>query len=171
MSEPTANGLPLKIIVASAEQMQNFGVALSQLLQPGDVVALNGDLGAGKTCVVQGLARGLGVEVAVTSPTFVLVRQYEGRIPLVHVDVYRLTALSDVNDLGDDVLADDCITAIEWGEAIRPVLGDTFLEIDITVAPTETAPERRIVAVTGYGALWSVRGQVLSASVAAFPTL
>ncbi|MEX2532382.1 MAG: tRNA (adenosine(37)-N6)-threonylcarbamoyltransferase complex ATPase subunit type 1 TsaE [Nitriliruptoraceae bacterium] len=170
MSEPTGNGLRLTAIIASAEQMQNFGVALSQLLQPGDVVALNGDLGAGKTCVVQGLARGLGVQAAVTSPTFVLMRQYEGRIPLVHVDVYRLTALSDVNDLGDDVLADDCITAIEWGEAIRSLLGDTFLEIDITVAPSEIEPERRIVTITGHGALWSERGEALSAGVAAFPT-
>jgi len=171
MNEPMPNGAPHTFTITSAEQMQNFGVALSQLLEPGDVVVLNGDLGAGKTCLVQGLARGLGVQAAVTSPTFVLMRQYEGRIPLVHVDVYRLTSLSDVNDLGDDVLADDCITAIEWGEAIRPVLGDTFLDIDITVAPTETEPERRIVAVQGYGGLWSERNDALSAGVAAFPTL
>jgi tRNA threonylcarbamoyladenosine biosynthesis protein TsaE len=171
MREPTPTGAPLHVEIVSAEQMQHFGVVLAQLLLPGDVVSLNGDLGAGKTCVVQGLARGLEVEAAVTSPTFVLSRQYEGRIPLVHVDVYRLAALSDINDLGDDVLADDCITAIEWGEAIRPALGDTFLEIDIAVAPTSSQPERRIVGISGYGALWSQRRDALLAGVAAFPPL
>lgn len=166
MSKLTPHGAPIYVKIASATQMQQLGMALAQILIPGDVLALNGDLGAGKTCVVQGLARGLGVEVAVTSPTFVLVRQYDGRIPLVHVDVYRLATLSEMNDLGDDVLAKDCITAIEWAEAVRPALGDTFLDIDIVMAPSSTAPDQRIVSITGYGALWSSRSDALAVGVA-----
>jgi len=160
----------LQAYVNSPQEMQTFGAALGALLLAGDVLALNGDLGAGKTCLVQGIARGLDVTDAVTSPTFVLMRQYAGRIPLVHVDVYRLASLSDINDLGDDVLAGDCVTAIEWGEAVRPVLGDTFLDIEIVITPDDDVTERRVVTVTGHGDMWAKRHDALANVVAAYPT-
>ncbi len=108
-----------------------LAAVVALLLDEGDVVALAGELGAGKTCFVQGLARGLGVEARVTSPTFVLVRVYQGRVLLVHCDVYRLGTLQDVVDLGDDVLAPDAVTVIEWGDAIEPLLPPDRLEVTI----------------------------------------
>jgi tRNA threonylcarbamoyladenosine biosynthesis protein TsaE len=122
--------------------------ALADHLEPGDVVALSGELGAGKTCFVQGAAAGLGVEAAVTSPTFVLVRNYTGRVPVVHCDVYRLDRLGDVLELGDEVLAPDVVTFVEWGDAIRTLLPDDHLEVELTSVLAdldEAAPDRRIV--------------------------
>jgi tRNA threonylcarbamoyladenosine biosynthesis protein TsaE len=160
----------LSVAVASATLMQALGASLSDVLRAGDVLALNGDLGAGKTCLVQGLAGGLGVTEPVTSPTFVLMRQYDGRIPLVHVDVYRLSALSDINDLGDDVLADDCVTAIEWGQAVRPLLGENYLHIDIALVPTNDTPEQRVVTLVAHGPSWVDRRAALASVMAAYPT-
>jgi tRNA threonylcarbamoyladenosine biosynthesis protein TsaE len=100
-------------------------------LVPGDVVALAGELGAGKTCFVQGAADGLGVAAPVTSPTFVLVRQYTGRVPVVHCDVYRLDRLGDVLELGDEVLAPDVVTFVEWGDAIAALLPPDRLEVEL----------------------------------------
>jgi tRNA threonylcarbamoyladenosine biosynthesis protein TsaE len=127
---------------------------VARYLEAGDVVALTGELGAGKTCFVQGAATGLGVEAPVTSPTFVLVRTYVGRLPVVHCDVYRLDRLGDVLELGDEVLAPDVVTFVEWGDAIRTLLPPDHLEIELTAeadqgqgddpAPSE-APARRIV--------------------------
>lgn len=156
------------VAVPSADLMRQFGASLAELLEAGDVVALSGDLGAGKTCLVQGIARGLDVPVSVTSPTFVLMRQYAGRIPLVHVDVYRLSALSDVNDLGDEVLAPDCVTAIEWADVIRPVLGDTYLDVEIALTPTDADVELRTVQLRAVGDRWAARGAALQRAAAAF---
>lgn len=152
--------MPASIVTVTVDtvtQMHRFGVALSGVLTTGDVVALNGDLGAGKTCLVQGMAAGLDVTVPVTSPTFVLMRQYAGRLPLVHVDVYRLSSLADVHDLGDDVFAPDSVTAIEWGGAVRAVLGDTYLDVDIAITPTGSYPDRRTMTLTAHGERWETR--------------
>jgi tRNA threonylcarbamoyladenosine biosynthesis protein TsaE len=105
--------------------------AVARHLEPGDVVALSGELGAGKTCFVQGAAAELGVERQVTSPTFVLVRHYAGRLPIVHCDVYRLDRLGDVLELGDEVLAPDVVTFVEWGDAIAALLPDDRIEVDL----------------------------------------
>jgi tRNA threonylcarbamoyladenosine biosynthesis protein TsaE len=105
--------------------------AVARHLEPGDVVALSGELGAGKTCFVQGAAAALGVDRPVTSPTFVLVRHYEGRLPIVHCDVYRLDRLGDVLELGDEVLAPDVVTFVEWGDAIVALLPDDRIEVDL----------------------------------------
>src|SRR5690606_28022616 len=123
---------------------RDIAAALADGLEPGDVVALSGELGAGKTCFVQGAARGLAVQHRVTSPTLRLVRMYPGRIPLVHCDVYRLETLQDVDDLGEDVLADDVVTMIEWGDAVRAILPEQRLEIEVVHAhdpddPADTA--------------------------------
>ena len=129
--------------------------AIAPLLRPGDVVALSGELGAGKTCFVQGAARGLGIEARVTSPTFVLVRVYEGRLPVVHCDVYRLDRLQDVHELGDEVLAPDAVTFIEWGDAIAPLLPADRIEVELTLAGSFEDDGERTVAVRAYGDRWA----------------
>ena len=146
--------------------------ALAALLEPGDVVALSGDLGAGKTCFVQGAAVALGVELPVTSPTFVLVKLLPGRIPVVHVDVYRLERLRDVHDLGEDVFAPDAVTFVEWGDTIRGLLPEDRLEVELAhalepaaAAETDTALPRRI-EVRAYGAGWERRSEALAAACA-----
>ena len=117
------------IRTATPQDTRAAAAALSALLEPGDVVALSGDLGAGKTCFVQGAAAALGVELPVTSPTFVLVKFLPGRVPVVHVDVYRLERLVDVHDLGEDVFAPDVVTFVEWGDTIRSLLPDDRIEV------------------------------------------
>ena len=106
-----------------AAQTQALAYHLAPLLEAGDVLVLSGGLGAGKTTFVQGLARGLGVTEPVTSPSFTLVRRYQGRLVLVHADLYRLDRVHEVLDLGIDELAgDDGVVAVEWGEVARPHL-------------------------------------------------
>ncbi|MGH9216286.1 MAG: tRNA (adenosine(37)-N6)-threonylcarbamoyltransferase complex ATPase subunit type 1 TsaE, partial [Acidimicrobiales bacterium] len=106
---------------SSVEATQGLAAALASLAQPGDLVVLAGDLGAGKTAFVQGFGRGLGVGEPITSPTFTLVQEYMGRLPVHHVDVYRLGHLSEVVDLGlSELLDDEGIVLIEWGDAILP---------------------------------------------------
>lgn len=125
----------LRLRTSGPDQTRALGAAIASLLQPGDVVALSGELGAGKTCFVQGAAAGLGITDRVTSPTFVLVRVYdEGRLPIVHCDVYRLDHLQDVYDLGDEVLAPDVVTFVEWADAVAALLPDDRLEVDVLLA-------------------------------------
>jgi len=176
----------LELTTSGPDDTRAFAAALAPLLQPGDVVALSGDLGAGKTCFAQGAIRGLGVDARVTSPTFVLVRQYEGRLPIVHCDVYRLDRLQDVHELGDDVLAPEVVTFLEWADAVRPLLPDDRLEIelgipeppvgvsaagaaaeDLEVADLEVADleARRTVTVRGFGPRWAGRSAALTDAV------
>ncbi|MTV27229.1 tRNA (adenosine(37)-N6)-threonylcarbamoyltransferase complex ATPase subunit type 1 TsaE [Nitriliruptoraceae bacterium ZYF776] len=136
MTDPTSR---VQLRTTGPDDTRAIAAAVSAVLRPGDVVALSGELGAGKTCFVQGAASGLGVAAPITSPTFVLVRQYlDGRIPLVHCDVYRLDALRDVLDLGDEVLAPDVVTFIEWGDAVRALLPDDRLEVELRHADPAT---------------------------------
>lgn len=166
----------LELATSGPEQTRAFAAALAPLLRAGDVVALSGDLGAGKTCFVQGAVSGLGVEARVTSPTFVLVRQYEGRLPIVHCDVYRLDRLQDVHDLGDEVLAPDVVTFLEWADAVRPLLPDDRLEIELSIPDPAAATtrgdvevgddeDRRTATVRGFGPRWTERADALTDAV------
>ena len=146
-----------------AAETRRLATAIAELLAPGDVVALSGELGAGKTCFVQGAAAGLGVTSNVTSPTFVLVRTYRGRLPLVHVDVYRLQRLQDVLDLGDDVFAADAVTCVEWGDAILSLLPEDRLDVEI-VHVDGADDAARCLTVTPRGA-WQERVLGLTAAV------
>jgi tRNA threonylcarbamoyladenosine biosynthesis protein TsaE len=111
------------IVSRSPEETEAAGVRLAGALGPGDVVALTGELGAGKTCFVQGVARGLGVTTRATSPTFVLVNEYRGRLPVHHVDAYRTESLAELADLGLEELFDgDGVTLVEWADKLRPLL-------------------------------------------------
>lgn len=99
------------------------GERLGRTLRPGAIVALTGELGAGKTCFVQGLVRGLGITARVTSPTFVLVNEYRGRVPVHHVDLYRLDGLDAIEDLGVlDLFGRDAVTVVEWAEKLGPLM-------------------------------------------------
>jgi tRNA threonylcarbamoyladenosine biosynthesis protein TsaE len=142
---------------AGPEHTRELAAATAAVLRPGDAVALSGELGAGKTCFVQGAARGLGIRSRVTSPTFMLVRLYdEGRLPVVHCDVYRLDRLHDVLDLGEEVLAADVVTFVEWGDAIASLLPDDRLDVELVLADQEDPEGDRLVRLTASG-VWRER--------------
>ena len=145
---------------ASADATRDLAEAVSSLSRPGDVVVLAGDLGAGKTAFVQGFGRGLGITDRITSPTFTLVHVYEGRLPVHHLDVYRLEQLSEALDLGlPEMLDEGGVVLIEWGDAILPVLPHDFLEVRLTFGPGE---DDRHVAFRAVGPTWGVRADALA---------
>jgi tRNA threonylcarbamoyladenosine biosynthesis protein TsaE len=112
-----------ELTTTSPEETEAAGARLGATLKSGDVVALSGELGAGKTVFVQGLARALGVAAGATSPTFVLVNEYRGRLPVHHVDAYRTASLAELMDLGIEEMMDgDGVTVIEWAERVEPLL-------------------------------------------------
>jgi tRNA threonylcarbamoyladenosine biosynthesis protein TsaE len=123
---------PTVVTTASPEETQAAGERLARTLGPGDVVALSGELGAGKTCFVQGLVRGLGGTTWATSPTFVLVNEYRGRLPIHHVDAYRLTTPAEMIDIGILELIDgDGVTLIEWAERVSSLLPERTIAVSI----------------------------------------
>jgi tRNA threonylcarbamoyladenosine biosynthesis protein TsaE len=107
-----------EVETASAEETEVEGERLGRTLRRGDLLLLVGPLGAGKTTFVRGLARGVGSADAVASPTFVLVRNYRGRVPLAHVDLYRLERAPELRDLGLDELLDEGAVVVEWGDRL-----------------------------------------------------
>lgn len=144
----------------SAEHTERAGCELAPCLQPGDSIALVGDLGAGKTLLVRGIAAGLAIppEVRVTSPTFTLVNEYHGgRLPLYHADLYRIDAERELDELGLDELCrrGDGVVCVEWHDRF-PMLGRDYLEVTIEVI----GDEEREVSVRGTGA----RSQELAAA-------
>lgn len=123
----------MEFITNSPEETQTFGRLFSQMLEPGDVVALIGDLGSGKTCLTSGICKGLEVENEVTSPTFVLINEYEGRLPVYHFDFYRLVSEKEIWNLGiDDYVNGDGICIIEWAERGLSLLPDSRIEVHLT---------------------------------------
>ncbi|GAA5027132.1 tRNA (adenosine(37)-N6)-threonylcarbamoyltransferase complex ATPase subunit type 1 TsaE [Streptomyces siamensis] len=149
----------MQITVSSPEQMQELGRRLAKLLRPGDLVMLNGELGAGKTTLTRGLGEGLGVRGAVTSPTFVIARVHPSLgdgPPLVHVDAYRLGGgLDEMEDLDLDVSLSDSVIVVEWGEGKVEELTDDRLHVVIHRAVGDTTDEVRHVTVTGLGDRWA----------------
>jgi len=139
---------------------REFGRRLAAVLRPGDLVIVDGPLGAGKTVLVQGIAVGLGVRGEVTSPTFVIARIHRadpGRVPLVHVDAYRLGGIAEVDDLDLDTSLDDAVTVVEWGEGKVEQLSDAHLIVRLRRQDDDT----RTVELVGVGGDWSVRiGQI-----------
>lgn len=151
-----------ELVTTAPDETRGVGAALASLLVPGDVVSLTGDLGAGKTCFVQGAARALGVESGVASPSFVLVREYRGVLPIYHMDVYRLDRIQEVLDLGfEDLLDPRGVIFIEWGSAIEGLLPDSHLEVELLVGG-ET--ERRVV-LSARGPAWAERWERLVSSL------
>jgi tRNA threonylcarbamoyladenosine biosynthesis protein TsaE len=120
------------VVTSTSEETAAAGQALAAELGPGDVVALTGELGAGKTCFVQGLARGLGTSVAATSPTFVLINEYRGRLAVHHVDAYRTTSLTELLDLGlPEILDGDGVTVVEWADKLMSLLPPRTVHVRI----------------------------------------
>jgi len=120
----------LKLISDSREQTLETGRIIGSVLERGDIVALIGELGSGKTCLTQGLAQGLGVaeNVPVVSPTFTLINEYPGRVPLVHLDVYRLSGPRDLEDMGyEEYFYGGGVIVIEWAEKVRDILPEKTL--------------------------------------------
>jgi tRNA threonylcarbamoyladenosine biosynthesis protein TsaE len=131
----------------SPEATTAAGERLGARLGPGDVVALTGELGAGKTCFVQGVVRGLGVKVAATSPTFVLVNEYRGRLPVHHVDAYRTQSLTELLDLGlEELIEGHGVTLVEWADRCDPLLPPRTIRVHIEGVGDEP---RRITITDG----------------------
>lgn len=156
--------MPVRLRTSDPDATAAVGTALATLLRPGDVVVLGGPLGAGKTRLVQGIAVGLGVPGRVTSPTFVLVRHHTGRLPLVHVDAYRLDDAAALTTLDDDVLADDVVTCVEWGGNVADALPPDRLDVDVAV-DGDVADAPRIVTLTPRGGGWDDRRATLSTTL------
>lgn len=132
-------------LTRSADATEQAGELLATLLEPGDVVALAGDLGAGKTCLVQGVARGLGVAEPVTSPTFNLLLVHPGRLPLYHFDLYRLERAEELEDIDFfETLESDGASFIEWGDRFPEALPEDHL---LVVIHREGECERRFEVV------------------------
>jgi len=139
----------------SADDTRALAAELVPLVRPGDIIVLSGDLGAGKTVFVQGFGRALGVFEPITSPTFVLVRRYIGELPLVHVDVYRLDRLQELEDLGlAEVLDERGVTLIEWGDAVARALPSDLLEVRFEFGDD---PDERLVGFRCIGPTWPNR--------------
>lgn len=121
------------ISLNNLEETEKFGKFLGENLKLGDVVCLNGDLGAGKTTLTKSIAKGLGIDDYVTSPTFTIVNEYYGNINLYHIDTYRLDDKIDVDYLGfDEYFYSDGVTIVEWADKIREALPEEYMEINIS---------------------------------------
>lgn len=153
----------LRVDTTSVDATRQVGSAVAALAAPGDVVLLAGELGAGKTAFAQGFGAGLGVPDQITSPTFTLARQYEGRLTLHHMDVYRLDRLSEVSDLGVSELLDTGgVLLIEWGDAITPAVGNDYLEVRLTYGD---ADDDRRLEFRCVGSRWAARRRSLGDAV------
>lgn len=138
----------MTVITKSPEQTELLGKKLAELLRPGDVIAYYGNLGAGKTAFTRGLAAGLGIREAVTSPTYTIVNEYlSGRMPLFHFDMYRLSSSEELFDIGwEDYLARGGVCAVEWSENVADALTDA---ISITIEKDPAQLDWRKITIEG----------------------
>ncbi len=147
----------LVLRTSGPDDTRALAAAVAEALQPGDVVSLTGELGAGKTCFVQGAARQLGVTGRVTSPSFLLRRDYDGNVPVLHLDVYRLDDLGEVLDLGfEEAGHDGRITFVEWGDAMSPLLPPDHLEVELLTDAVDELDHRRVTLIA-HGDEWRRR--------------
>jgi tRNA threonylcarbamoyladenosine biosynthesis protein TsaE len=141
-------------VLPGVEDTRALGRELAALLRPGDLVVLVGPLGAGKTALTQGIGEGLGVREPVTSPTFVIARVHSGgRVPLVHVDAYRLGGRLDVDDLDLDVTVAASVTVVEWGEGLVEQLADEHLVVRLDRRDDDV----RVATLEPHGTGWEAR--------------
>jgi tRNA threonylcarbamoyladenosine biosynthesis protein TsaE len=170
-------GKALTVRTSGPADTRRLAAAVAAALRPGDVVSLTGELGAGKTCFVQGAAAALGVTDPVTSPSFLLRRDYRGDVPVLHLDVYRLETLQEVVELGYADAADrDAVVFIEWGDAMSQLLPADHLEVELRLGPVEAlapveegeADEERRVTLHAHGDDWHRRLADLAPGLAAW---
>ncbi len=122
-----------KIISSTPKQTQDIGFYIGKIIRPGDILLMIGNLGAGKTCLTQGIARGMGIKEYTSSPSFVLVKEYQGKIPLFHIDLYRIDRIEEISDLGlDDYLYGNGVCVIEWADRAIDFLPAENMLIKIT---------------------------------------
>jgi tRNA threonylcarbamoyladenosine biosynthesis protein TsaE len=139
-----------EIITRSAGETVDFGRKIGAFLSPNDIIALVGPLGAGKTTLIQGIAAGLGVKDYVTSPTFILINEYKGRIPFYHVDLYRLEEISEIEDLGiEEYFNRGGVCVIEWAEKLGELTPPAAEKIELSVIAEK---ERKICVSSGLAA-------------------
>ena len=138
----------MQFVSHSTQETEQFGEEVAKSLRGGDVRAFTGSLGMGKTAFTRGLARGLGCRGRVTSPTFTIVNEYDGKTPLFHFDMYRLGSSDELFDIGwDDYLARGGVCAVEWSERVSDALPDDTIYVDI--ARGEEGEKTRTITVTG----------------------
>ncbi|MDZ7729089.1 MAG: tRNA (adenosine(37)-N6)-threonylcarbamoyltransferase complex ATPase subunit type 1 TsaE [Dehalococcoidia bacterium] len=145
----------LTITSADEEATRDAGARLGRLLRRGDVVLLSGELGSGKTCFTQGIARGLDIEQPVTSPSFVLMNEYDGRETLFHADLYRMEEVEELDDLGLWDYAERGVLVLEWPERGAQLLPGEGVQVELQYGDTE---RDRVLQVTAIG----VRGQEIA---------
>lgn len=134
MRGPTTTSAGKVITTKGADETIELGKKIGAFLMPNDVVCLTGNLGAGKTTLIQGIAEGLGVKDYVTSPTFILINEYQGRIPFFHVDLYRLNSVDEIKDLGlEEYFSRDGVCVIEWAEKLEKLKPKSCYEIKIEI--------------------------------------
>jgi tRNA threonylcarbamoyladenosine biosynthesis protein TsaE len=141
-------------VLPTPADTRGLGAALAELVRAGDLVVLVGPLGAGKTALTQGMGEALGVREPVTSPTFVISRVHRGgRLPLVHVDAYRLGGVADVDDLDLDASTEESVTVVEWGQGLVEQLADEHLEVRLDRRDDDV----RTVVLVPHGPGWEQR--------------
>jgi tRNA threonylcarbamoyladenosine biosynthesis protein TsaE len=148
---------------SAADQTQDLAAALAGLCRAGDLLLLVGDLGAGKTAFSQGFGRAIGVTDLITSPTFTLAKEYQGRLLMHHLDVYRLERLEDVRDLAlPELLDGQAVTLIEWGDTILSALPNDFIEIRLLFGDDD---DDRIIELRCIGPRWSARSGAVAVAL------
>ena len=139
----------MEIILKGLKETEEFGIKLGSLMKRGDILCLNGDLGAGKTTMTKSIGLGLGVEEYITSPTFALINEYRGRLPVYHFDVYRLENADDLYDLGfDDYFYGNGVCIIEWAHKIQRMIPKDRIVVDIEKGNED---DERLLKISGYG--------------------
>lgn len=139
----------MKVILNNLEETEEFGIKLGKILKKGDIVCLIGDLGAGKTTLTKSIGLGLGVKEYITSPTFTLINQYKGRVPVYHFDVYRLENPDELYDLGfDEYFYGNGVCIIEWADKIEKLLPKDRIVLDIKRGKNVN---ERVISITAHG--------------------
>ncbi len=142
----------VEIYLNSSEETLKLGEIIGKSLNPGSIIALIGDLGAGKTVFVKGLAKGLGVEEEPNSPTFVIMNAYLGRMPLYHFDLYRLSDEDELLGIGyDEYFFGSGVSAVEWADRVSGIFPDHTIKIEIKIpeSDSEDSVTQRIVKIEG----------------------
>jgi tRNA threonylcarbamoyladenosine biosynthesis protein TsaE len=149
---------PVELVSHSDRETHRIGARLGAACEPGDLILLEGGLGAGKTALAQGIGQGLGISTTINSPTFTLVKEYRGRLPFYHFDLYRLADVNAVAELGiEDYLTGDGVCVVEWAERAAPLWPDDGLRIRVAV----TGPHERRLRLEAIG----LRGEALRRAV------